>query len=502
MGGACLGTLLVLAWPWVFEGQRFLGVLAEPIWLLLAAAWSVAAVLAWRASRGWGHGVLALVSSGGAASFLALFLLARDGLGMAGGTPRHAAPCQDVPLASGAREWTARDGHGGVVRGVLHASRSSLGLVVLPSWPSGARGLAIDTLARWWAPRARVLVLYPAGAPGVPGVQGPDGRDARGVLEAAAWLRRRGASRIVGLGEGDGALAMARAALVPGTLDAVVLAGPAGRWGEARGGDAWWRGLASLPGRLAWAAVTGWRLAAPGPGDGETLVSLVPRIAPLPLLLLGGGAERDPVLTQAHDLAGEPRSLRWLPGRGRPVPWDGYEAYHQTVMDWLALTFPVSGAGVSVPQGRSVPPADIVAQAPGAVVDMRRSVLPTASPRSAPGRLMPGREALDLVRIFDDPQPILPPMATHPPVKAGDRLLPPAAAADPVRLPSRPHDGRVTTPLRAIPAPPRVPFRWPTLEPIEPPAAGGWPRPNPTPTAIIEWEETRQEGTATGSLSR
>ncbi|MBM3258486.1 MAG: hypothetical protein FJY99_01910 [Candidatus Sericytochromatia bacterium] len=498
-----LGSVLVLAWPWITDGQRFLGPLAGFVWLLLAAGWSIGAAITLRASPGWRHTLIGLAAMGGALVMGGLIVLQRDGMGMDGGSPRHDAPCRETPLAAGAREWSAEGNEERGVTGVLRASRSRLGLVVLPSWPSGPRGLAVDTLARWWAPRAQVLVLAPAGSPGVPGIQGPDGLDARSVGAAAAWLRGHGATHVVGLAEGDAALAMARAALLPGALDAVVLAGPAGRWGEARPDDVWWRGHATLPGRLAWAVVTGWRLAAPGQGDGETLASLVPRIAPLPLLLLGGSGDRDPALLEAYGLAGEPRSLRWLPGKGRPVPWDGYEAYHQTVMDWLALSFPAAtpsrpvGAILPDAGGSAVTQAALPARVPPGV---RPPVLPKAAEErdGAPERLP--RAAMDLSRLFDDPQPILPPMATHPPGAPPLRhALPPASAVQAAPLPDRPYAARAR---QAIPPPPRVPFRWPTLEPIALPRARAPVPPKPEATAIIEWDERRQEGTATGSFSR
>jgi hypothetical protein len=492
-----LGSVLVLVWPWLTEGQRFMGPLAGLAWLALAAGWSIGAAITLRASPGWRHTLLGLAAIGGAVVMAGLLALARDGMGTDGGSPRHDAPCHETPLAAGAREWTAKGEEGRSFRGVLRASRSRLGLVVLPSWPSGPRGLAVDTLARWWAPRAQVLVLAPAGSPGVPGIQGPDGLDARGVGAAAAWLRRHSATHVVGLAEGDAALAMARAALLPGALDAVVLAGPAGRWGESRPGDAWWRGHASLPGRLAWAVVTGWRLAAPGPGDGETLASLVPRIAPLPLLLLGGSGDRDPALLDAHALAGEPRSLRWLPGKGRPVPWDGYEAYHETVMDWLALTFPAATASRPVGAFPSDAGSPVVKQY-AVSARVPPGVRPPVLPKAAEGRegtpeALP-RAAMDLSRLFEDPQPILPPMATHPP-----GTLPPASAVQAAPLPLRPHTARAR---QAIPAPPRVPFRWPTPEPVALPRPPASVPPKAEATAIIEWDERRQEGTATDSFSR
>lgn len=472
-------------------------------WLLLAAAWAACAVVAWRASPGWRHTVLVLGASLAGFVCLGLWIVSRLGLGTHGGTVRHAAPCSPVPVAPGSRDWVLREADGMEVRGVLHPSRASVGLVILPSWPSGPRGLAVDTVARWWSPRARVLVLAPQGAPGGPGVQGPGAEDAVAVLLAAGWLREQGVSEVVALGEGDGALSVARAALRrPGALNAVVLAGPSRTWGEPRPEEPWWRDPAGWPGRLAWAVVAGWRFAAPGPGDGETLMSLVPRLAPLPVLMLGGREDADPSLREAYALAGEPKGLRLLPGKGRPLPWSGYEAYHQTVSDWLRRLYSQQGStsssSVDDRSGRGVP------EAPDSVLSPMGPTKATMS--VAQGEPASQRAARDLARLLEDPQPILPPMATHPPDASASIALPPARAAQPGFIPVR---ARPTVRQGAshVPAPPRLPpggrvgFQWPTLPPAAPVRAPAMIT-SPAATAIIEWDEERQGGGATSSFSR
>lgn len=326
----------------------------------------------------WGFG-------GAAALSVAWVIQTKIGhFGTLGGIPRYALPHHALSLAPTEREIWLQTTDGIGIDGTYLASNRPFGLILYPSWVSGRKGFAIVSLARWLAPAYQVVILDPRGVGGSKGKQGPDGEGKLDILAAAAFLREQGATRIGVLAEGDGAIAAVRAASEQRGIDAVLLSGPSGAWGEAVPGEGWWMHPRSAMGRFYWWVATGTRL---GTGRVVQLADMAPHVSPIPLVVMASKDAPGHMAQQFYMAAAEPRGLRLLPGSGLPVDWNSYAAFHEATRDWFRMSLtPQATAEAALPA--SVP-------------------APIAAPPSA------GQDA-EMRQLMADPQPLVPTLPTAP----------------------------------------------------------------------------------------
>lgn len=347
--------------------------------------------------------------------------------------PRYTAPHVPAPHGSNARlvRLTCADGVG--VDGIYLAGAQSAGIVVYPGWISGKDGLAAASLARWLSPHFQVLVLDPRGSGGSAGFQRAAGDGKLDISAAAAFLRDKGATRIGVMAEGDAGIAAALAASEDSAVNALLLAGPTGTWGEPRPGDSGWDDPRSSFGRLYWRIAAGARLSGT---TGPALADVLPKVAPRPLLIVAHAGEDAKAAQKLYLVASEPRGLRLLPGAGRPLDWGAYPAFFAAARDWFRMVLqPAPGAAGQAAAGQ--PSGTAAATAPGAA--------PAQAPAEA--KATPSPEELQLKAIMSEPQPLVPALP-GPPEGAVEAQA--ASAAD--RVPALPRPP--AQPKAAVPPPP------------------------------------------------
>jgi len=164
-------------------------------------------------------------------------------------------------------------------------------------------------------------------------------RERHDVSAAAAWLAEaRGFERIAAFGTSQGASAAILAAAEDPRIDAVLAENPYARVGRLFRDSPVFVG--ELPGPLLrlTTLLAIWRAA--GDPFAPQPVDVVHEIAPRPLLLLHGSADRITRLPHSialHERAGEPKELWVVPGAGHSALVNARpEAYRATVLGFLA----------------------------------------------------------------------------------------------------------------------------------------------------------------------
>jgi hypothetical protein len=300
------------------------------------------ATLAWirRWPRAWRGGAAAVFVLGALFVVVSKWGYART----LGGFEGYALPRHPIAYGPEAREvkLTASD------RTVLKATYlgramgdrpSGKAILLVPGWLSTKESFGIATLAQWLHPEFDVLVIDPRGQGESHGAQAPNGSARFDILAGLAFLKAQGNASVGLLAEREGAYAAVLAAGEGATsasrlFDGVFLASPVAHWGEPSLGAGFWRDPMNPVGRLTWRVAAGVRLAG---GEAHPLAEALPRLAGTPVMLSGPMEDPEGIVRQLYLLTPEPRSLRLLPGDGKPVAWAGYHRYYETVRQFFGM---------------------------------------------------------------------------------------------------------------------------------------------------------------------
>lgn len=213
-------------------------------------------------------------------------------------------------------------------------------ILIVPGWLSTKESFGVATMAQWLHPEFDVLVLDPRGQGGSRGQQHPAGSARFDVLAGLAFLKAQGNVSVGLFAEREGAYAAVLAAgegAPPASrlFDSVFLASPVAHWGEPSLGGGFWRDPMNPLGRLTWRVAADVRLAG---GEAQPLAEVLPRLAGTPVMLSGAMEDPEGIVRQLYLVTPEPRSLRLLPGAGKPVAWRSYHRYYEAVRQFFGMT--------------------------------------------------------------------------------------------------------------------------------------------------------------------
>ncbi len=160
-------------------------------------------------------------------------------------------------------------------------------------------------------------------------------REAADIVAAARWLRaERGFERVIVFGQSLGGAAAIVAAASDPAIDGVIAESAFARFGAIPGVPAFFAS--------AVIRVVDWRA---GVAQRIDPIDVVAKIAPRPLLLVHGSADRVTPASAAEalfDRAGEPRTLWLVPGGQHDrLAHDARDAYRATVLEFLARHAPL-----------------------------------------------------------------------------------------------------------------------------------------------------------------